>query len=46
MKSGTILLDKEKVVIEHLRAATSQVRALKFTIPMDKAFDSERIWYF
>lgn len=42
MKSGKILLDKEKVVVEHVQAATSQIRALKFTIPMDKAFDLER----
>jgi hypothetical protein len=42
-KTGKVLLNKQKVVINHIKAGASQVRALKFTIPMDKAFELERV---
>jgi hypothetical protein len=42
-KTGKITLDKERIVFANIKATNSQVRALKFTIPIEKAFDLERM---
>jgi hypothetical protein len=42
-KSGTVRLNKESLTIATIKASPSSVRALKLTIPMDKALDLERL---
>lgn len=42
-KSGKLKLNKENILVADIRAASSQVRALKFTIPVDKILDVEKI---
>lgn len=42
-KSGSIVLDKERVTFADIQANTSQIRALKLTIPINNAFDLERM---
>jgi hypothetical protein len=42
-KAGRIKLDKENVVVADIKAPSSQIRALKFSLPLDKALDLERI---
>jgi hypothetical protein len=42
-KNGKISLDKERIVFADIQTGTSQVRAVKFTIPLDNAFDLERM---
>ncbi|WP_106832021.1 DUF2961 domain-containing protein [Parabacteroides pacaensis] len=41
-KTGTLKLGKEKLEFAHLRSRSS-VRAIKFTLPLEKAIDLERI---
>lgn len=41
--SGKVKLDKERVVLADIKAASSVVRAVKITLPLDKAIDLERI---
>ena len=42
-KSGKVTLDKERITFAEIQAGALQVRALKFVLPMEKAFDLERI---
>ena len=42
-KSGKITLDQERITFAEIQAGNSQVRALKLTIPMENAFDLERM---
>lgn len=42
-KSGKIKLNKENVVVADIKSNASQIRALKFTLPLDKAIDLERL---
>jgi len=42
-KSGKLKLNKESLVVADIKATSSQIRALKFTLPLDKAIDLERI---
>lgn len=42
-KSGNIKLDKERIAFAEITGEASQVRALKFTIPLENAFDLERM---
>lgn len=42
-KSGKLKLDKENVVVADIRSNASQIRALKFTFPLDKAIQLERL---
>jgi hypothetical protein len=41
--SGKVSLNKEKVTIANIKATSSVVRALKLSLPMDKALDLERL---
>lgn len=40
---GEINLNKEKILVSDIKAASSVIRAFKLTIPMDKAIDLERL---
>lgn len=42
-ESGRILLDRRTIQFEEIRTAPSSIRALKFTLPLDKAEMLERI---
>lgn len=42
-KSGRVKLNKENITVATISAANSQLRALKFTLPLDKAIDLERM---
>lgn len=42
-KSGKLKLNKESLVVADIKAASSQIRALKFTLPLDKATDLEKM---
>lgn len=42
-KSGKLKLNKKNVVVADIKASASQIRALKFTLPLDKAIDLERL---
>lgn len=43
-KTGKKVLDRERILIETIQAETpQQIRALKFTIPLENAIDLERI---
>jgi hypothetical protein len=41
--SGSVVLDKESLVLADIKAKASVIRALKFTLPMDKAISLERV---
>ncbi|MBN9381547.1 MAG: DUF2961 domain-containing protein [Chitinophagaceae bacterium] len=41
--SGSLLLDKESLVLAEVKAKASVIRALKLTLPLDKALSLERI---
>lgn len=42
-KTGKLKLNKESVVVADIKSNASQLRALKFTLPLDKAIDLERL---
>ena len=42
-RKGTVKLSKDRVQLTQINAANSMVRALKLTIPLDKAIDLERL---
>lgn len=42
-KSGNLKLNKKNLLVAEIRARSSQIRALKFTLPLDKAIDLERV---
>ena len=41
--SGKMKLNKERIVLADIKSSSSQVRAFKLTIPMDKAIDLEQL---
>ncbi len=41
--SGNVKLNKERVLLADIKAPNSVVRAVKFTLPLDKAIDLERV---
>ena len=41
--SGRLILDKERLVLSQVKVPSSSIRALKLTIPLDKAFELERL---
>lgn len=42
-KAGKLKLNKESLLVADIKAKSSQIRALKFTLPADKAIDLERV---
>lgn len=42
-KAGKVKLNKERVLVADIKAASSQIRALKFTVPLDEAIMQERV---
>lgn len=42
-KAGKLKLNKETIEVANIKAANSTIRALKFTLPLDKAQDLERL---
>jgi len=42
-KAGKLRLDKSNLVVADIKAPASQIRALKFSLPLEKAVDLERI---
>jgi len=42
-RSGTMRLNKERLLLAEIKAFSSVVRAFKLTIPMDRAIDLERL---
>ena len=41
--SGKIKLNKEKILLGHIKSGSSEIRAFKLTIPLEKALDLERL---
>lgn len=41
--NGKVKLNKEQLVLADIKATSSQIRAFKLTLPMDKAIDLERL---
>src|SRR5690606_27651297 len=42
-KAGSLKLNKSCLLVSDLKAPNSQIRALKFTLPLDRAIDLERV---
>ena len=42
-KNGKIKLNKERVLLTHIKSSPSTVRAFKLTLPLEKAIDLERL---
>lgn len=42
-KSGIVKLDKEKLLLSNIESSPSTIRALKLTLPLEKAIDLERL---
>jgi hypothetical protein len=42
-KTGRLKLNKENVLVANISAASSQIRALKFTLPLDKAIENDKV---
>ena len=41
--SGKLKLDKERIMLADIKALSSEIRAFKLTLPLDKAIDLERL---
>ena len=42
-QEGSLKLDKERILLADIRSAPSAIRALKLSLPLDKALDLERL---
>lgn len=42
-KTGKITLNKERIVFADIKSSASSIRAIKFTLPLDKAIELERL---
>jgi hypothetical protein len=41
--SGKIKLNKQRILVENIKAPSSMIRAIKFTLPMERAIELERL---